>query len=60
MVMDTTESPEQVDVRHLPGFYVDALTPLVHRRAAEAALLRDRRLELALDDEGETVIKMVG
>ena len=59
--MDTTtqEIPDRVDGRQLPGFYVDALTPLVHRRAAEAALLRDRRLELGISADGGVRARMV-
>jgi hypothetical protein len=55
----TTQVNEPVDGRQLPGFYVDALTPLVHRRAAEAALLRDRRLELAIDADGAVQARMI-
>jgi hypothetical protein len=55
----TTESNEQVDGRQLPGFYVDDLIPVIHRRAAEAALLRDRRLELEIDADGVVPARMV-
>jgi hypothetical protein len=55
----TTQVHEPVDGRQLPGFYVDALTPQVHRRAAEAALLRDRRLELAIDADGAVQARMI-
>jgi hypothetical protein len=55
----TTNSHEPVGDRRLPGFVVDTLLPTVHRRAAEAALLRDRRLELAVDPEGNARARMV-
>ena len=55
----TTNSLETVGDRRLPGFVVDTLLPTVHRRAAEAALLRDRRLELAVDHDGNACARMV-
>ena len=55
----TTNSLEPVGDRRLPGFVVDSLLPTVHRRAAEAALLRDRRLELAVDLDGNARARMV-
>jgi hypothetical protein len=55
----TTESDELVDGRQLPGFYVDDLLPVIHRRAAEAALRRDRRLELAIDADGVVRARMI-
>jgi pentose-5-phosphate-3-epimerase len=58
--METTmQDTDRVDGRQLPGFYVDSLTPLVHRRAAEAALRRDRRLELAIDADGGVQARMI-
>jgi hypothetical protein len=57
--MATTQIEGPVDGRQLPGFYVDHLTPSLHRRAAEAALLRDRRLELAIDADGAVQARMV-
>jgi hypothetical protein len=55
----TTECDERPDGRQLPGFHVDDLLPNIHRRAAEAALLRDRRLELAIDGDGVAHARMV-
>jgi hypothetical protein len=59
METTTQEIPDRVDGRQLPGFYVDSLTPLVHRRAAEAAVLRDRRLELEIAADGGVRARMV-
>jgi hypothetical protein len=55
----TTECDERPDSRQLPGFHVDDLLPNIHRRAAEAALLRDRRLELEIDADGVARARMV-
>jgi hypothetical protein len=55
----TTECDERPDGRQLPGFHVDDLLPNIQRRAAEAALLRDRRLELAIDADGVAQARMV-
>jgi hypothetical protein len=56
----TTQQPkEPIDGRQLPGFYVDELTPQVHRQATEAALLRDRRLELAIEANGGVRARMI-
>lgn len=46
-------------VRRIPGYVEGSLVALVQRRAAEAALLRDRRLELAIDPSGRVQARMV-
>jgi hypothetical protein len=59
--MTTTSNPtfEPVGGHQIPGFVAGSLVATVHRRAAEAALLRDRRLELEVDDAGEPQLRMV-
>lgn len=47
------------DTIRIPGYVTGSLVATIHRRAAEAALLRDRRLELDIDDQGELRMRMV-
>jgi hypothetical protein len=59
--MTTTSTPtlEPVGGHQIPGFVAGSLVASVHRRAAEAALLRDRRLELEVASTGELQLRMV-
>jgi hypothetical protein len=38
---------------------VDSIVPALHRRAAEGAVLRDSRLEIAIDDHGAVTTRLV-
>jgi hypothetical protein len=59
--MTSTSTPhvQPLGDHRIPGFVAGSLVAVVHRRAAEAALLRDRRLELEVDRTGETQLRMV-
>lgn len=57
--MESTTTFPRERVRQIPGFVEGSLVALVQRRAAEAALLRDRRLELAVDRSGHAHVRMV-
>jgi hypothetical protein len=59
--MSTTSNPtlEAVGGHRIPGFVAGSLVASVHRRAAEAALLRDRRLELEVGGTGEAHLRMI-
>jgi hypothetical protein len=55
----STTTLEAIGGHRIPGFVAGSLVASVHRRAAEAALLRDRRLELEIASTGETQLRMV-
>jgi hypothetical protein len=59
--MDSTLDTRDARGTHqpLPGFVADSLIPVVHWRAGTAALLRDRRLELEVDETGAPQVRMV-
>ena len=50
---------DAVGGHRIPGFVDGSLVASLHRRAAEAALLRDRRLELEIGHGGEQQLRMV-
>jgi len=57
--MQSTPTHRHDRVRRIPGYVDGSLVALVHRRAAEGALLRDRRLEVAVDSSGRLRARMV-
>ena len=59
MTTTSTSTLEPVGDHRIPGFVAGSLVASVHRRAAEAALMRDRRLELEVGDTGEPQLRMI-